>query len=272
LDWCLLIDGRIKTSGYLNSIPKGLLKRLTVESNYVESLVASSHHFAALLRLDNGSQEVYIWGNRPEFDTAEKENFKLHPCFQKENSEDGKSDRKRIVNIVATHTDHDFFLSEGHKYLIEAFAINFEDNTSCLLSWNGWFLVSFAEHVRSIYSTVDGILIVTDSGDLKVVHDLGDFKGEWYLEELKIADIKRPVSFVVAPDGYVLLYPAGTYEISKSAQPPLDIRKRIQQAGGIAEIYHDLNGTFHAILRDGTIATWYTELAEQHENLSLSSR
>jgi hypothetical protein len=270
-DLCLRSDGRIEAPDLFSSISKELLERLAVESNYVESLVASSHHFAALLRLDDGSQEVYIWGDHYAHETADNKNPNLHLFFQKTNPEDGKSERKRIVNIVASHEDHDFFLSEG--YPTEAFAVNFEDNTSCLLSWKGWFLGSLAEHVRSIYGTVDGILIVTDSGNLKVVHDLlGDFQGEWYLEELKIVDIKpRPVSFVVASDGYVLLYPNGASEISKSAQPPPEIRKRIRRAGGIAEIYHDVNGSFHAILRNGTIATWYTEIAKEHRNLSLSS-
>jgi hypothetical protein len=70
---------------------------------------------------------------------------------------------------------------------------------------------------------------------------------------------RRYLSFVASPDGYVIVYRNGEHEISESVQPPIDIEDKITRGGGIAEIHHDRSGTFHAILRNGRIASWYGE-------------
>jgi hypothetical protein len=77
---------------------------------------------------------------------------------------------------------------------------------------------------------------------------------------------RRYVSFVASADGYVIVYPNGEYDASESVQPPIDIKNTIRQGGGIAEIHHDRSGTFHAVLRNGTFVSWYSETSAVFRN------
>jgi hypothetical protein len=246
----------------------------------VKSVTISRLHFAALLQLGNESQEVYIWGNKEK--KSEKVDFKMHPCFEKKNPETGKTERKRIADIAISDnslsdfynyfTTYKHFRGHHHKKVI---ALNFEDNSSCLLSISKEdeseedesedgndlsFLVSFpSEHTRSIHNTADGMLVVTDSKILKVTEPGQRF-------DIVTDSDRRYVSFVASPDGYVIVYPDGEHKISGSVQPPIDIEDKITRGGGIAEIHHDRSGTFHAILRNGTFVSWYIETSVVFRN------
>ena len=257
----LRTDGRLETNG---PIPPEIKTRLSSDkSNYVKRVAASySMHYAALLELGDGSQEVYVWragyGSRVD--------FKMNPCFEMEDPETGRAVRKRIVDITISDNSlsdvYNYFMLHStmsskrhHKNVI---ALNFEDNSSCLLliSKDGEelsFLASFpSEHTRSIHNTADGMLVVTDSKILKITEPGRRF------DIVTDSKRRRYVSFVASHDGYVIVYPGGEYDISKSVQPPIKIKNTIRQGGGIAEIHHDKSGTFHAILRNGTLVSWYS--------------
>ena len=279
---CLRTDGRIECNSPISL--ELYYTCLADSSNHVKIVVASRYHFAALLQLGNGSQEVYVWGEEPAI--SEKLDFGMHRCFVKE-TPDGKAERKRIVNIMVSDNVYDaadnsnYFMSQRKRIRHKiAVALHFEDNTSCLLSLSENLhlsrilppfllipplppilsvLTSFHEHIRSIYTTVDGMLVVTDSRILKIT------------EPGRVPDIvadsdRRYVSFVASSDGYVIVYPDGKYDASESVQPPADIQDMIRRGGGIAEIHHDRSGTFHAILRDGRIASWYSETSVVFRN------
>jgi len=266
------LSGRLglKTDGRLESyypIPSELKTYLTDRSNYVKSVAASSLYHVALLQLGNGSQEVYVWKSHLEI--SGKVDFNRFPCLQKGNPGDGKPERKRIVGITASDNEHyrrghynDFmkvYLRVDYRNMI---ALNLEDNSSCLLlisRGNLSFLGSFPEHTRSIYNIADGMLIVTDSRIFKITEP-----GQ--VPEIVADSDRRYVSFVASSDGYVIVYPDGKYDVSESVQPPTDIEDKIRRGGGIAEIYHDRSGTFHAILRDGRIASWYSETSVVFRN------
>jgi hypothetical protein len=259
------LSGRLglKTDGRLESyypIPSELKTYLSDRSNYVKIAVSLPFYHVALLELGNGSQEVYIWADG----TSIKVDFNRFYCFQTGNFKEGKLWRKRIVDITVSDNNHYRtgryydFMRDMYMHSKKVIALNFEDNSSCLLLFsddrlsdeNLSVLTSFYERTRSIHNTADGMLIVTDSRILlaepgkapyNIVHDI------------------RYVSFVVSPDGYVIVHPNGKYIASESVQPPADIKNTILQGGGIAEIYHDRSGTFHVILRDGRIASWYSK-------------
>jgi hypothetical protein len=229
---CLMTNGRI--DDHESNVPVSLMNSLEDKSNYIEKIVASKRYFGALLRRGNGSQEVYIW-------CPEKENSKLHPYFQKENSEDGKSERKRIVDIVASFP-LDFYNGT------DVFAINFEDDTSRIIFTQYHKETSFPKRVQRIRYTQDGILVVDNSGELTSLR---------YLEDGKIERLRwrGSISFTDTFEGFVLLYPRGGYKISKGARAPPDILDRFKKAGGIAEIYSD-SSFFYAVLMDGTVVSW----------------
>jgi hypothetical protein len=258
----LQADGRLKSDDLL---PSELESDLADESNYVKSVAASYDYFAALLELiDEGSQEVYVWGE--DSTTYIKVNFKMHSCFEKKNPENGTVVRKRISDI--TVSDNNRYMTSQYNYFRtnrykDVIALNFEDNSSCLLliisDNNLSFLTSFTERTQSIHTTRDGMLIVTDSKILKMTEPGRALS--------TLADSnRRYVSFVASSDGYVIVYPGGEYEISESVQPPTDIQNTIHQGNGIAEIYHDKSGTFHAILRNGTLVSWYSETSVGFRN------
>jgi hypothetical protein len=279
---CLRTDGRIECDSPISL--ELYYTSLADSSNHVKIVVASRYHFAALLQLSNGSQEVYVWGEDPAI--SEKLDFGMHRCFVKE-TPDGKAERKRIVNIMVSDNVYDtvdnsnYFMSQRKRIRHKiAVALHFEDNTSCLLSLSENLhlsriaapfllipplppilsvLTSFHEHIRSIYTTLDGMLIVTDSRILKIT------------EPGRVPDIvadsdRRYVSFVASSDGYVIVYPDGKYDASESVQPPADIQDMIRRGNGIAEIHHDRSGTFHAILRNGTLVSWYSETSAAFRN------
>jgi hypothetical protein len=258
----LRADGRLDTDF---PIPPELKTRLTDESNYVKNVAVSPFHFAALLQLDNENQEVYVWGEQTPV-ISERVDFKMHPCFVEENPEIGRAVRKRIVDItISDNKNYNIDSVRGHRdYFVrdrrridykDVIALNFEDNSSCLLliSDNLSYLTSFSsEHTRSIHNTADGTLIVTDSKIFKMT-EAG--------QSLNIVtdSHRRYVSFVASLDGYVIVYPNGEFIASESVQPPTKIKNTIRQGDGIAEIHHDRSGTFHAILRNGTFVSWYSE-------------
>jgi hypothetical protein len=255
---CLKTNGRIESNSH---IPSELNSRLTDRSNYVKSVTISRLHFAALLQLGNESQEVYIWGEEEK--KSEKVDFDRFPCLQNGNSEDGKIERKRIVDITVSDNDNytrdhynDFMRDHLRIDYKNVIALNLEDNSSCLLLISDddlSFLTFFpSEHTRSIHNTRDGMLIVTDSQIFKMTVPGRTFR-------VLSNSNRRYLSFVASPDGYVIVYRNGEHEISESVQPPTDIEDKITRGGGIAEIHHDRSGTFHAILRDGRIASWYGE-------------
>jgi hypothetical protein len=103
------------------------------------------------------------------------------------------------------------------------------------------------------------MLVVTDSKILKVTEP-----GQ--VPEIVADSDRRYVSFVASSDGYVIVYPDGKYDASESVQPPADIQDMIRRGNGIAEIYHDRSGTFHAILRNGTLVSWYSKTSEIFRN------
>jgi len=279
---CLRTDGRIECNSPISL--ELYYTSLADSSNHVKIVVASRYHFAALLQLGNGSQEVYVWGEGPAI--SEKVDFGMHRCFVKE-TPDGKAERKRIVNIMVSDNVYDaadnsnYFMSQRKRIRHKiAVALHFEDNTSCLLSLSENLrpprilppflhipplppvlsvLTSFHEHIRSIYTTVDGMLVVTDSKILKVTEP-----GQ--VPEIVADSDRRYVSFVASSDGYVIVYPDGKYDASESVQPPADIQDMIRRGNGIAEIYHDRSGTFHAILRNGTLVSWYSKTSEIFRN------
>ena len=258
----LQADGRLKSDDLL---PSELESVLADESNYVKSVAASYDYFAALLELiGEGSQEVYVWGE--DSTTYIKVNFKMHPCFEKKNPENGTVVRKRISDI--TVSDNNRYMTSQYNYFRtnrykDVIALNFEDNSSCLLliisDNNLSFLTSFTERTQSIHTTRDGMLIVTDSKILKMTEP-----GR-ALSTL-VDSNRRYVSFVASSDGYVIVYPDGKYGASESVQPPTDIKNTIHQGNGIAELYHDKSGTFHAILRNGTFVSWYSETSAVFRN------
>ena len=266
----LKADGRLETDFH---IPPELKTRLTDESNYVKNVAVSPFHFTALLQLDNENQEVYVWGGQRAHAfgwqtpvISERVDFKMHPCFVEENPENGRAVRKRVVDITVSdsknyNTDsirgyRDYFVRDRRRIDYKnVIALNFEDNSSCLLliSDNLSYLTSFSsEHTRSIYNTADGVLIVTDSKIFKMT-EAG--------QSLNIVtdSRRRYASFVASLDGYVIVYPNGEFVASESVRPPFDIEDMIRQGNGITEIHHDRSGTFHAILRNGTFVSWYSE-------------
>jgi hypothetical protein len=234
----------------------------------VKSVTISRLHFAALLQLGNESQEVYIWGEEEK--KSEKVDFDRFPCLQNGNSEDGKIERKRIVDI--TLSDNDNYTRDHYNNFMKdhlridyknVIALNLEDNSSCLLLISDddlSFLTFFpSEHTRSIHNTADGMLVVTDSKIFKIT------EAGQSLDIVTDSD-RRYVSFVASPDGYVIVYPDGEHKISESVRPPTDIEDKITRGGGIAEIHHDRSGTFHAILRNGTLVSWYSETSVVFRN------
>jgi hypothetical protein len=234
----------------------------------VKSVTISRLHFAALLQLGNESQEVYIWGEEEK--KSEKVDFDRFPCLQNGNSEDGKIERKRIVDITVSDNDNytrdhynDFMRDHLRIDYKNVIALNLEDNSSCLLLISDddlSFLTFFpSEHTRSIHNTRDGMLIVTDSQIFKMTVPGRTFR-------VLSNSNRRYLSFVASPDGYVIVYRNGEHEISESVQPPTDIQNTIHQGNGIAEIYHDKSGTFHAILRNGTLVSWYSETSVVFRN------
>jgi hypothetical protein len=279
---CLRTDGRIECDSPISL--ELYYTSLADSSNHVKIVVASRYHFAALLQLSNGSQEVYVWGEDPAI--SEKLDFGMHRCFVKE-TPDGKAERKRIVNIMVSDNVYDaadnsnYFMSQRKRIRHKiAVALHFEDNTSCLLSLSENLrpprilppflhipplppvlsvLTSFHEHIRSIYTTVDGMLVVTDSRILKITEP-------GRVPEIVADSDRRYVSFVASSDGYVIVYPDGKYDASESVQPPADIQDMIRRGNGIAEIYHDRSGTFHAILRNGTLVSWYSKTSVVFRN------
>ena len=59
----LLKNGRFEVESFARDgkyLPEKLERQLEIESNHVESLVASPYHYGAVLKLADGSQEVYI--------------------------------------------------------------------------------------------------------------------------------------------------------------------------------------------------------------------
>jgi hypothetical protein len=257
----LRTDGRLSIQNrYIEELESVLADR----SNYVKSVAASSYFFAALLELGDGNQQVHIWSDGDNVVV----DFEMHSCFKKKKPEDGTVVRKRIVDITVSD-DSRSMTSQYYGYSgpsksvhpQEAIAFNFEDNSSCLLSFSRdgaelSFLASFpSEHTQSIHNTADGMLVVTDSQILKMTEP-----GQ-PLDILIDSKRRRYVSFVASPDGYVIVYPDGEFIASESVQPPTKIKNTIRQGGGIAEIYHDKSGTFHAILRNGALVSWYNEAA-----------
>jgi hypothetical protein len=252
----------LRTDGRLESkhIPPELKTYLSDRSNYVKSAVSLPFYHVALLELGNGSQEVYIWADG----TSIKVDFNRFYCFQTGNFKEGKLWRKRIVDITVSDNNHYRtgryydFMRDMYMHSKKVIALNFEDNSSCLLLFsddrlsdeNLSVLTSFYERTRSIHNTADGMLIVTDSRILLAEPGKAPYN---------IVHVYYYVSFVVSPDGYVIVHPNGKYIASESVQPPADIKNTILQGGGIAEIYHDRSGTFHVILRDGRIASWYSK-------------
>jgi hypothetical protein len=139
-------------------IPDPLKNHLQEKSNYVERMAASSNHFAALLRLAGAHQEVYIWGRDFSFFT---ETADLDPCFRRGDLKTGETLRKHIVGIVATRIELYLPIRVNKE---EAFAINFEDDTSCIISSRGLCYPTSSKPVRSLYKMADGLLVVTESG------------------------------------------------------------------------------------------------------------
>jgi hypothetical protein len=265
----LQADGRLES----DDIPEELESVLADGSNYVKIVAASSYFFAALLELGDGNQQVHIWSDGDNVVV----DFEMHSCFKKKKPEDGTVVRKRIVDITVSDDSRSmtsqyygyfgadrYMPSKGHPQ--DAIALNFEDNSSCLLSISKdgaelSFLASFpSEHTRSIHNTADGMLVVTDSKILKMT------EAGRSLNIVTDSKRRRYVSFVASADGYVIVYPNGEYDASESVQPPIDIKNTIRQGGGIAEIHHDRSGTFHAVLRNGTFVSWYSETSAVFRN------
>jgi hypothetical protein len=248
-------DGKVEMGSRGRSVPDVKCKDIPDElskhlrDNYVKSLVASTHHFAALVELTDGSQGFHIWGENLCFSSfTDSEPEYLDPCFYKSEgikvNRRGNVERKRkhIVSIVASNLDFDY----GYGKVPDVFAINFEDNTSYLLSTSIPFSRSFPDHVQALHSTADGLLVLTRSKNVNRIWIL------YTAGETLTYEISAPISFATTGQGFVLIYPDGRPQFSNKSHIEDEQFERIDKAGGIAEIYSS-GSRFIAILKDGTV-------------------
>lgn len=251
----LMADGRLIGNYW---VPTELETHLADDgSNYVEKLVASSTHFAALLKLSNEGQKVYVWGSsiRMSFNYTSA-NTHLHPLYLRKNLENGKLERKRIVDIVPSTIYEDEYLAD------DVFGINFEEDVFCLMSKQGMFMLpSITEHIQSIYNTTDGMLIVTRSGNLHTAKISGQ-ESKWNIVTMPMRP--QPISFVALPEGFIFSYriPRNTTEnkqttgvLGKKLKLSDRIKENIKNAQGIAEIHFN-RGLFYVMLKNGTFELW----------------
>lgn len=244
----LLKNGRIRTEpfGLPAHFPKTLRTRLKDPLNYVESLVASRYHYAAILKLEDGTQEVYIWGVEVSFFV--ETSIYPNPRFRDSESIELKrtEEKKKIANMVAGSGR-----GRSETGSTDAFAVNFEDGASSVM------VISDAEEnakisvwplsasVQTLYPTRDGILIVHES-EAAMYDREGTRRAFW--DEFS--------SYAIGSDGsYLILQFKGKYSLSRGSVLPAGMRSRIDKAEGIAEIY-SCRGYYWAILMNGTVVTW----------------
>lgn len=251
---CLLRNRRVEMplsnrsfSNVKRDIPEELSRYFDNVDYTVTSLAVSTRHFATLSRISRRNQEVHIWGDTISFFTDSK-TVDLDPCFYKNITVTSRGEtiktRKIIVDIVAS----EIMLNCEHGDIVpDVFAINFDDNTSCLISSPLSLAKPFPHRVRALHSTRDGILVVTSSDSVNTIWEFPDIaNGISY----KMAS--SPVSFAASKEGYILVYPDGTSSISDTLKTRIEYPADLKTAGGIAEIY--VSGSrFIAILKNGTV-------------------
>ena len=206
----------------------------------VKILAASSCHFAALLRYENGDERMYIFGSRI---TKEwRTNAKIIGIV-------GSSPKIRYRIL-----DSSFGSDDRMNYTV-AFAANLDNGRSMVHMCDPDRLLfpsplcSLDEHVQTLYSAKHSVLICSESGNY--------FETDRVYGEMRCR-IDPVVSVAATSESYVIVYSDGRYGTSLGYDVPDDIHDKIVSSGGIAEIYSD-QLFYCAVLNNGTVVMWSSE-------------